>query len=202
MGGTWPAVNACLNASSAVLLLLGYINIRAKRVTSHLVCMIAACAVSIAFLISYLCYHAQVGATTFPGQGWVRPVYFAILISHTVLAVVIVPMIIRTLRLAATNRVPQHRRLARVTLPLWFYVSVTGVLVYWMLYRLFPSVAEACPMCKDALQSGEPQALARIGKAYATSIVALLGVPVLLLGGITSLVIRSARKNRRAAPRS
>lgn len=198
MSGTWPAVNACLNACSAGLLLLGYGFIRARRMVPHIICMVLACAVSVAFLISYLCYHAQVGATKFPGQGWVRPAYFALLISHTALAVVIVPLIIRTLRLAAQRRLPEHRRLARVTLPLWLYVSVTGVLVYWMLYWLFPSVADACPLCKDALQSGEPQAIARTGRAYATSIVALLGMPVLLLGGIASLVIRSGRRQRRS----
>ena len=131
-----------------------------------------------------------------------RPVYLAILISHTVLAVVIVPLVIRTLRLAAQRRMSEHVRLARVTLPMWLYVSVTGVVVYWMLYWLFPSVADACPMCKEALQSSDPGAVARIGKAYATSMVALLGVPVLLIGGITSLVVRSARKNRRSSPRS
>jgi uncharacterized membrane protein YozB (DUF420 family) len=203
MHGTWAAVNASLNASSACLLVLGYRFIRAKREGPHRTCMLLACGVSIAFLISYVCYHAQVGVTKFPGQGWVRPVYFTILISHTVLAVVIIPLIIRTLRLAAQRRLPEHRRLARVTLPVWLYVSVTGVVVYWMLYWLFPSAADACPMCKDALlSSGDPQALARIGKAYATSMIALLGVPALLIGGITSVVVRSARRNRRSSPRS
>lgn len=198
MGGTWPAINACLNASSAGLLLLGWRFIRAKRMVPHIICMVLACVVSVAFLVSYLCYHAQVGATKFPGQGWVRPVYFAILISHTVLAVVIVPLIIRTLRLAAQRRMPEHTRLARVTLPVWLYVSVTGVLVYWMLYWLFPSSADACPMCKEALQSSEPGTLARVGRAYATSMVALLGVPVLLLGGIATMVVRSGRRKRRS----
>lgn len=136
MGGAWPALNACLNACSAGLLLLGYRFIRAKRERPHRMCMGLACAVSVMFVISYLWYHAQVGATRFPGQGWVRPVYFTILISHTVLAVVIVPLVIRTLRLAAQRRISEHRRLARVTLPLWLYVSVTGVVVYWMLYHL------------------------------------------------------------------
>lgn len=202
MSGTWPAFNACLNASSAGLLLLGYTFIRAKRTGPHIACMILACVVSVVFLISYVCYHAQVGATRFPGQGWVRPLYFTILISHTVLAVVIVPMVIRTLRLAAQRRFVEHTRLAHVTLPMWLYVSVTGVVVYWMLYWLFPSVADACPMCKDALQSSEPGTITRVGKAYAASMVALLGVPVLLLGGIASLVATSIRKNRRASARS
>lgn len=136
MAGTWPAVNASLNATNAGLLLLGYGFIRAKRVRVHRVCMLLACAVSLAFFISYVLYHARVGTTRFPGQGWARSCYLAILLSHTVLAIVIVPLVIRTVWLALQRRFETHRRLARLTLPLWLYVSVTGVIVYWMLYRV------------------------------------------------------------------
>ena len=136
MAGTWPAVNASLNATTAGLLLLGYGFIRAKRIGSHTVCMLLACAVSLVFLVSYVLYHAQVGTTRFPGQGWARSCYLAILLSHTALAIVIVPLVIRTLWLALQRRFETHRRLARLTLPLWLYVSVTGVIVYWMLYHM------------------------------------------------------------------
>lgn len=130
-----PTVNACLNASSAVLLVLGYGFIRAKRIPMHVLCMLVACATSCLFLISYITYHLHVGTTRFTGQGWIRPVYFSILISHTALAIVIVPLVVRTLQLAFQRRFEAHQRLARVTLPLWLYVSVTGVFVYWMLYQ-------------------------------------------------------------------
>jgi uncharacterized membrane protein YozB (DUF420 family) len=100
--------------------------------------MIATCCTSLLFLTSYVYYHAQVGSVRFQGTGWIRTVYFAILLSHTVLAVVIVPLVILTLRRALRADFARHRRLARVTLPLWLYVSVTGVIVYWMLYRLEP----------------------------------------------------------------
>lgn len=136
MAAMWPTINACLNATSAVCLLAGYAFIRAKRIRSHTVCMLLACAVSAGFLVSYLLYHARVGATRFPGQGVARAVYFTILVSHTILAVVIVPLVIRTLRLALRRQFDAHRRLARLTFPLWLYVSVTGVVVYWMLYHL------------------------------------------------------------------
>ena len=130
-----PALNAVLNATSAVLLLLGFLSIRGKRITAHVICMLAACAVSVLFLASYLVYHLRVGSVRFAGTGWIRPVYFTILITHTLLAVAIVPMVLRTLWLASRRRFPDHVAIARWTLPLWFYVSVTGVLVYWMLYR-------------------------------------------------------------------
>jgi uncharacterized membrane protein YozB (DUF420 family) len=100
--------------------------------------MLSALGASVLFLISYLYYHAQVGTTRFPGEGWPRTLYMAILISHTVLAVVIVPLVAITLHRALSGRFARHRRIARVTLPLWLYVSVTGVVVYVMLYRLFP----------------------------------------------------------------
>ncbi|MBI4227917.1 MAG: DUF420 domain-containing protein [Candidatus Omnitrophica bacterium] len=130
-----PVVNASLNAASALLLLAGFGFIKAKRVAAHRAAMLAAFACSALFLISYLTYHAQVGSVRFPGHGPVRPIYFAILMTHTVLAAVIVPLALRTLWLAARNQFAAHRRIARVTLPLWLYVSVTGVVIYWMLYR-------------------------------------------------------------------
>ena len=133
---TWPAVNASLNALNGILVVAGVRLIRRKQVTAHRACMAAACATSTVFLASYLAYHARVGSIRFTGQGWIRPVYFAILISHTLLAVAIVPLVIWTLSLTLRNRIDQHRRLARVTVPLWLYVSVTGVVVYVMLYHL------------------------------------------------------------------
>lgn len=130
-----PAVNATLNAASALLLIAGFICIKARRIAAHRAAMLTAVACSTLFLISYLTYHAQVGSVRFPGQGPVRPVYFTILGTHTVLAAAIVPLVLRTLWLAARGRYETHRRWARVTLPLWLYVSVTGVIIYWMLYR-------------------------------------------------------------------
>jgi len=130
-----PALNATLNATSAVLLAVGYGCIKAQRIAAHRAVMSTAFVVSTLFLISYLTYHAQVGSVRFPGQGWIRPVYFTILTTHTVLAVVIVPLALRTLYLAARARFDAHRAIARVTLPLWMYVSVTGVVIYWLLYR-------------------------------------------------------------------
>ena len=131
-----PAVNASLNAASAFLLTLGYIFIRQRAITAHTMCMLAACGTSTLFLISYLYYHYHHGSTPFPGQGAVRIFYFTILISHTVLAIVIVPLAITTLYRGLRGQFPKHVAIARVTLPLWLYVSVTGVVVYWMLYRL------------------------------------------------------------------
>ena len=131
-----PTVNALLNATSAVLLLAGFACIRAQRIAAHRARMVAACVVSSLFLASYLVYHAHVGSVPFPGRGWARPVYYAILLSHTVLAVVIVPLVLRTLYVAARRRFEAHRTIARWTWPLWLYVSVTGVIIYWMLYRI------------------------------------------------------------------
>ena len=132
----WPACNASLNAASAALLVAGLLCIRAKRVAAHRTLMVGACLVTAAFLISYLLYHARVGSVRFLGTGWARPAYFTILISHTILAIVIVPLVLRTLFLAARERFTEHKRLARWTFPLWLYVSVTGIVVYWMLYRM------------------------------------------------------------------
>jgi uncharacterized membrane protein YozB (DUF420 family) len=133
-----PAVNAILNASSAVLLSTGYRFIRRRQVTAHKRCMVAAFATSTLFLISYLTYHYQVGSIPFQGQGWVRTLYFTILISHTILAVTIVPLALITLYRAWKTQFARHVRVARWTLPIWLYVSITGVIIYVMLYQLFP----------------------------------------------------------------
>ena len=130
-----PALNAGLNATSAVLLLSGFLCIRAKQVTAHACVMISAFLVSAGFLTSYLIYHAHVGSVRFLGAGWIRPAYFALLLSHTVLAIVIVPLVLRTLFLASRKRFTEHQAIARWTLPLWLYVCITGIVVYWMLYR-------------------------------------------------------------------
>jgi putative membrane protein len=119
-----------------VLLATGFWLIRTKRREAHRRVMTAAFYTSVLFLLSYLTYHFQVGSVRFTGQGWMRTVYFAILISHTILAVVIVPLVLVTLARARAARFDAHKRLARWTLPLWLYVSATGVVVYWMLYRL------------------------------------------------------------------
>lgn len=134
-----PTVNAALNTLSAVLLFAGYLFIRAKNREAHRRCMLAACASSVLFLICYLIYHYHVGSVRFQGQGWIRTVYFTILITHTVLATAMVPLVLITLVRALRERFDAHRRIARWTLPIWLYVSVTGVVVYWMLYILVPS---------------------------------------------------------------
>jgi uncharacterized membrane protein YozB (DUF420 family) len=131
-----PALNAALNATSAGLLLAGWLLIRSGRRGAHRACMLAALGCSALFLASYLWYHAQVGSVRFTGQGAVRQLYFAVLISHTVLAAAILPLVAATVSRAWAGRFDRHRRIARITLPLWGYVSVTGVAVYWMLYRL------------------------------------------------------------------
>lgn len=131
------ALNASLNGSSAVLLACGYAAIRIGKVAVHKFFMISAFVVSTVFLISYLAYHYRVGHVVFQGQGWIRPVYFALLLTHTVLAIVIVPMILITLRRAWLERFDKHKVIARWTLPLWFYVSVTGVIVYLMVYQIY-----------------------------------------------------------------
>jgi putative membrane protein len=133
----FPALNAALNGSSALLLLAGRWFIAHGRMAVHRRFMIAALITSGLFLISYLYYHAHVGSVHFQGQGWSRPVYFAILISHTILAALVVPMVIVTLSRALRERFDRHRAIARWTFPVWMYVSVTGVVVYVMLYHLF-----------------------------------------------------------------
>jgi uncharacterized membrane protein YozB (DUF420 family) len=131
-----PHLNAVLNGTSALLLVTGYFFIRQGIIRLHRACMLGALAASCFFLISYLIYHAQVGSVRFRGEGWVRSVYFVVLISHTVLATTVVPLAIITLRRALKERFDRHRRIARWTLPIWLYVSVTGVIVYFMLYHL------------------------------------------------------------------
>jgi uncharacterized membrane protein YozB (DUF420 family) len=132
-----PHLNATLNLASAVLLLLGYRHIRRRQISAHRRCMLSACVVSSLFLISYLVYHYQVGSRPFLGHGWIRPAYFALLLSHTVLAAAIVPLVLVTLIRALRGQDQRHRRIARWTFPLWLYVSVTGVLVYWLLYHAY-----------------------------------------------------------------
>jgi len=131
-----PAVNATLNATCAILLCIGWLLIKRGRWTAHRAVMIAAFCTSVVFLISYLTYHAQVGSVRFTKSGAIRTVYFTILLTHTILAVVIVPMVLVTLSRGLSKRFDRHRAIARWTLPLWMYVSVTGVVVYLMLYRL------------------------------------------------------------------
>ena len=131
------ALNASLNGVSGVLLAGGYAAIRAGKRDVHKRFMISAFGVSTVFLISYVVYHIRVGHVPFQGQGWVRPIYFALLLSHTILAIVIVPLILITLRRAWLEKFDKHRAIARWTLPLWFYVCVTGVIVYLMLYQIY-----------------------------------------------------------------
>jgi putative membrane protein len=131
-----PGVNATLNGTTAVLLGIGYRLIRRGHRRAHRAVMITAFVVSTLFLVSYLWYHAHAGVTRFPGHGWIRPVYFAILFSHTVLAAAVVPLVLVTLARGLRADFPRHARLARWTLPVWLYVSVTGVVIYGMLYRL------------------------------------------------------------------
>jgi len=133
---TLPAVNAALNATSAVLLTIGYWFIRRRQITAHKVCMLSAFGTSTIFLTCYLIYHYHVGHVAFQGTGAIRGVYLAILASHVVLAFLVLPLSLTTLYHAFRNNFDRHRRIARWTLPIWLYVSVTGVLVYWMLYGL------------------------------------------------------------------
>lgn len=133
-------LNAILNSTAAVLLLAGFYFIKHKRVHAHRACMIAAVCVSAAFLTSYLIFHYEVGDILFTGQGWIRPVYFSILIPHVILAVTILPLALTTLYFALRSRFTSHRRLARWTWPLWMFVSVTGVAVYLLLYQMYTPI--------------------------------------------------------------
>lgn len=133
----FPALNASLNGASAVLIASGRIFISRRKIRLHRACMIAAVATSSLFLVSYLYYHYHVHSVHFPGQGWVRPVYFTILISHTLLAVTVVPLVVLSLTYALRQRFEQHRRIVRWTYPIWLYVSITGVVVYIMLYQIY-----------------------------------------------------------------
>jgi uncharacterized membrane protein YozB (DUF420 family) len=134
----FPVLNASLNGASAAFLLTGRVLIANRRMAAHRVCMIAAVVASALFLACYLFFHFKVGNILFLGQGWARPVYFAILISHVILAMVIVPLAIVTLNRGLRARYDKHRAIARWTWPLWMYVSITGVIVYLMLYQWFP----------------------------------------------------------------
>ena len=131
-----PGVNAVLNTSAALLLVIGYVLIRRRKVYAHRNVMIAAFSVSVLFLTCYLVYHAQVGSVRFQRSGAIRPVYLSILLTHTVLAALVPFLAVVTLYRGLKGNYDRHRRLARWTLPIWLYVSVTGVVVYWMLYRL------------------------------------------------------------------
>lgn len=131
-----PALNALLNSASALLLVTGYLLVRRRRLDAHRRVMTAALTTSTLFLVSYLVYHFNVGRVLFPGAGTARTIYLAILLTHTVLAMALAPMAVTVFVLARTKRFDRHRRLARITLPIWLYVSVTGVVIYWMLYRV------------------------------------------------------------------
>ena len=131
-----PALNATLNATSLVLLTAGWFLIKSGRRQAHKWCMIAALVMSAAFLTSYVIYHLQVGSVPFQKTGWIRTLYFLVLIPHIILAVAIVPMILITVSRALSNKFDRHKKIAKITLPLWLYVSVTGVIVYVMLYQM------------------------------------------------------------------
>lgn len=133
----FPPLNASLNGASAILITSGRFLIRRQKVRLHRACMITAVGTSTLFLISYLYYHAHVLSVHFPGQGWVRPVYFTILISHSLLAATVLPLVILSLNYGLRQKFDRHRRIARWTFPVWLYVSVTGVVVYFMLYQIY-----------------------------------------------------------------
>lgn len=139
-------LNALLNSAAAVLLLAGFYCIRRRWVHAHRAFMLSASAVSIAFLVSYGAYHYEVGDVRFQGHGWVRPVYFTILITHIALAAAIVPLVLVTLWRALRGDFHEHRRVARWTWPIWMYVSITGVVVYLMCYRLYPPGYRTLPV--------------------------------------------------------
>jgi putative membrane protein len=132
-----PTLNAVLNASSAVFLGVGFIQIRSRRIQGHKTCMLLALACSAIFLASYVIYHLHAGIVRFDGQGWIRAFYFGLLGTHTVLAVTVLPLALITAARALKGDFERHRRIARWTLPIWFYVSVTGVIVYLMLYHAY-----------------------------------------------------------------
>ena len=134
--GALATVNAVLNASTACFLMIGYGFIRKRNIKAHLACMLTAFVLSSLFLVTYLLHHAQVGSVPFQHEGWIRGVYFAVLVPHVALAVVIVPLALLTIYRGWTERIAMHRRIARWTLPLWLYVCVSGVAVYVMLYHL------------------------------------------------------------------
>jgi uncharacterized membrane protein YozB (DUF420 family) len=132
-----PSFDAFFNALSAILMTTGYFFIRRRNIIAHRACMLGAVASSLLFLVGYLTYHAQAGTTRFQGTGLIRPIYFAVLISHTILAAAIVPLVIITLSRALRGKFSAHKKIARLTQPIWLYVSITGVLVYFTLYHWF-----------------------------------------------------------------
>lgn len=134
-----PTLNAVLNGTAALLLTAGYLAIRRGRIPVHRACMVSALFASALFLTSYLFYHYHAGSTPFTGQGWIRPVYFGVLISHVILAVLILPLALVTVYRALRGQFERHRKIARWTLPIWLYVSVTGIAVYLLLYHLYPA---------------------------------------------------------------
>jgi len=131
-----PTLNALLNSTAGVLLLLGFVSIKQKKVALHRACMLAAFVVSCAFLVCYVIHHLRVGSVPFRGPAALRPVYFAILVPHVLLAIAVVPLALTTISRGLKGNIAKHRPLARVTLPIWLFVSVSGVIVYLMLYRL------------------------------------------------------------------
>ncbi len=133
----FPGINAALNGASAVLITTARVLIQQKKIRLHRMLMIAAVVTSSLFLISYVYYHLHVCSVHFPGQGWVRPLYFTILFSHTLLAAMVVPLVLTSLSLGLRERFDRHRRISRWTFPVWLYVSVTGVVVYVMLYKIY-----------------------------------------------------------------
>jgi uncharacterized membrane protein YozB (DUF420 family) len=143
--GIFPHLNAALNASSGVFLICGFYFIRTSQIARHRVCMLTASSISAAFLVSYISHHALrtyyfgLGPTRFTGEGITRPIYFTILTSHTILAALVTPFVLRTLWLGLKMRADKHRNLARLIFPVWLYVSMTGVVVYILLYHLYPA---------------------------------------------------------------
>ncbi len=135
-----PAIDASLNGASALFLVTGYLFIRRGKISLHRACMITAFACSTVFLACYVYFHLHAGIVRFGGEGWIRPVYFTLLTSHTILAVIIVPLVLITLTRALRERFDRHRAIARWTLPLWLYVSVTGVIIYWLLYLAYKPI--------------------------------------------------------------
>ncbi|HTP44480.1 MAG TPA: DUF420 domain-containing protein [Candidatus Acidoferrum sp.] len=136
----FPAINAGLNGACTIFLLCGYIFIRSRKILQHKICMLGAFTCSIVFLACYLYFHFHAGIIRFGGEGWIRPVYFTLLISHTILAVTIVPLALITLSYALREKFGSHMKIARWTLPLWLYVSVTGVIIYWLLYIAYTPI--------------------------------------------------------------
>jgi len=155
-----PALNACLNSASTVLLVFGYIFIKRGRQAAHRNCMVAAVFTSALFLTSYLIYHYNAGRTSFANPHWFRTTYLIILLTHTILAVAIVPMVVSTVVLALLKKWESHKRIARWTWPIWIYVSITGVVIYLLLYQIFPqpSTNPAKPPSTTAMATAYPRA--------------------------------------------